>query len=95
MFWQMALWAPRWWAGQRQCWGIDAERRQLVCLTDLDQVVWQVSQPVLATPLFILLPLKASHNGQQRWWFCWHHWLSSLEYRRLLRAAWRWRHDRR
>lgn len=93
MLWQMAISPPRWLCRQQQCWGIDSDRQQLVCLTDIDQVLWRVSQPVLATPCFILLQLTAAHNGQQRWWFCWHSWLSRLDYRRLLRACGRWRQN--
>jgi hypothetical protein len=91
MLWQLAMCPPRWFTTKQQCWGIDPERQQLVSLIDLDQVLWRVDQPVLATPLFILMPLIAQHTGQKRWWFCWHSWLSQMDYRRLLRACWRWR----
>ena len=94
MLWQLAMRPPRWLMREPQCWGIDAAQRELVRLNDLDQVVWRVGQPVLATPLFVMLSLgRKGSTNQQMWWFCWHGWLSRLEYRRLLRACWRWRHD--
>lgn len=90
----------QWWlaTASPEAWGVTLESAEWVRLDDLDQHCWQVSRPLLATPWWVCLRLERRHadgRRQQRWWFCWQHWLPPADYRRLLRAIQGWRQDGR